>query len=224
MRVDKFMVGAQLQRGKTGLNCLIDVMVYRRGEGFFLRPTEELPEDYSFHDISRMNIDTFFDETKKDKDNGASLGYQINRGFDEIPVTMLGSDALQDGCLLRINEVEDELFLDGETYEDNIYYARIATKLVKRDKKDEFRRPTEDDKEDYWDLHEDGAYIEADVIYFRSLRELQEKETGFNDKQREVFSAFASKLKESEVIQNELKGLVSELLTGLTAELEVAHG
>ncbi|MFV1457685.1 hypothetical protein, partial [Bacillus mycoides] len=72
---------------------------------------------------------TYFDETKE-PDSGDSLGYQINRSFDGREVTVLGSDALKSGSLLRVIEVEDELFLDGESFDDNIYYVRLATKLV----------------------------------------------------------------------------------------------
>ncbi|PFR46146.1 hypothetical protein COK29_31140, partial [Bacillus cereus] len=60
MRVDKFMVGMQLYEEKTGLNCLIDVMVYRRGDSFYLLPTESLPVEYDFTEVSHVNLNVFF--------------------------------------------------------------------------------------------------------------------------------------------------------------------
>ena len=222
MRVEKFMIGMHLKKEKTGMQCVIDTMVYRRGKEFYLLPAEVLPEDYDFTGISRMNLDTYFDETKE-PDSGDSLGYQINRSFDGREVTVLGSDALKSGSLLRVIEVEDELFLDGESFDDNIYYVRLATKLVVRNKKDDFRRHKEDDGVGFWDLEDEKAYVDVDVIYFRSLRELQNGDTGFTDVQRETFSAFAKELKENDGKQRNLKGFMSEVLTGLTAELEIAN-
>ncbi|PFR59958.1 hypothetical protein COK29_29660, partial [Bacillus cereus] len=65
------------------------------------------------------------------------------------------------------------------------------------------------------------AYIDANLILFHSLQGLVDGDTNPADVQMERISVFDKKLREDEGIQRALKGLISELLTGLTAEKDV---
>ncbi|PGZ57885.1 hypothetical protein COE58_24400 [Bacillus cereus] len=221
MRVDKFMVGMQLYKGQTGINCLIDVMVYRRKDSFYLLPTESLTVGYDFNEVSHVNLNVFFKENVDAVEDLNGSGYQINRGFDNLPATLLGVGAIKDGSLFRVIEVEDELLLHGETFEDNIYYARISTKLDVQNK--EFRFSSKKEEKKFWDLIDENAYVDANLTLFHSLQDLIDGGTNLTDVQRERASAFDEKLRKDEGIQRALKGLISELLTGLTAENEVLN-
>ncbi|PGT90015.1 hypothetical protein [Bacillus thuringiensis] len=217
MRTECFMVGARLNTSKTGLQVLVDAMVYKKGDKFYILETELLPEVYDFSKLARVNLTDFIESEKED---GGMMGYQINRTWDGRNVTMLGAGYLYDGALFRVTEIDEELLGDGETYEDNIFYTRIYTKLTKK-QNDTLLASMEEDT-DFWDLHREQSFVDTNLMYFRSLGDLGRGQDVYTEEGKQAFEGFAKSLAEA-TNQNQLKGLVSEVLTGLTAELEVAN-
>ncbi|KLA07068.1 hypothetical protein B4086_5544 [Bacillus cereus] len=218
MRTEQFMLGARLNTGKTGLQALIDVMVYRRGTKFFLLGTDVLAEDCSLENVARINLDDFVDVQEAEASAGQMVGYLIDRTWDGRTVTMLGAKYLHEGALLRVTEIDEELLMDEETYEDNIFYARIYTKLTKK-QDDTILSPMDEDI-DFWDMHDTQAFIDTNLMYFRSLGDLEKGAVDYTEDARNYLSMFA-KVLEEDVCQLQLKGILSEILTGLTAEIEV---
>lgn len=219
MRTEQFMVGARLNTGKTGLQALVDVMVYRRGNEFFLLGTDVLAEEDTLENVARMNLDDFMDIEVAEKSAGQMMGYLIDRTWDGRAVTMLGAPYLHEGALLRVTEIDEELLQEGETYEDNIFYARIYTKLTKK-QGDTLLSPMDEDI-DFWDMQDAQAFIDTNLMYFRSLGDLTSGAVEYTEDARNYLSAFAKVLEEN-MCQRQLKGILSEILTGLTAEIEVA--
>lgn len=217
MRTESFMLGVRLNTYKTGLQVLMDVMVYKRGRDYFILDTELLPNDYDFSKLSRVNLTDFVVNGPEDK---GMMGYHINRTWDGRNVTMLGAGYLYDGALLRVIEIDEELLGDKETYEDNIFYARIYTKLTKK-RGDTLLSSMEEDL-DFWDLHDTQSFVDTNLMYFRSLGDLERGQETYTEDGKQAFEGFAKSLVEA-TNQNQLKGLLSEVLTGLTAELEIAR-